>query len=143
VVFTAICGIAAWFAAAGRADSSAPWFSIVPPVLAIVLAFLTHHVMISLGVAVLAGGLLTTVPGAPADFASWTAGLKTVGAHIANTASDPTNLLILSFIPPIFAMVEVVIASGGFKGVVLWLLKRVRSRKSAQAATAHTGKPSM
>jgi len=139
VVFAAVCGVAAWFQTSGRTASPAPWFSIVPPVLAIVLAFLTHHVIVSLGVAIIIGGLLSTVPAAPTSIRAWAAGAEAVFGYIANTATDPTNLLILSFIPPIFAMVEVIIASGGFKGVVLWLLKRVRSKKSAQAATALMG----
>ena len=138
-VFAAVCGVAAWFQTPGPSASSAPWFSVVPPVLAIVLAFLTHHVIVSLGVAIVIGGLLSTVPAAPTSLGAWAAGGRTVFGHIANTATDPTNLLILSFIPPIFAMVEVIMASGGFRGVVLWLLKRVRSRKSAQSATALLG----
>ena len=41
------------------------WYSIVPPMLAILLAFLTHHVLLSLGFAIVAGGFLTSVPQAP------------------------------------------------------------------------------
>jgi len=36
-------------------------------------------------------------------------------------------------------MVEVVVASGGFKGIILWLLKYIKGRKSAQLATALMG----
>jgi Na+/H+ antiporter NhaC len=36
-------------------------------------------------------------------------------------------------------MVEVIIAAGGFRGIVVWLLRHVRSRKSAQTATALMG----
>ncbi len=138
-VFAAVCALAAWLAPADGSGSAAPWYSIVPPLLAIVLAFLTHHVMISLGVAILVGGLLTSIPQAPVSSHAWGQGLAATASYVAQTVSTGTNLLILSFIPPIFTMVEIIIASGGFAGIVVWLLKRVRSKKSAQLATAVMG----
>ena len=138
-VFALVCGLAAWFGRAHATDTEALWHSIVPPILAIVLAFLTHHVMVSLGVALIVGGLLVAVPQAPLDIAAWAHGFGHTLSFVGNTLSDEGNLLILSFIPPIFTMVEIIMASGGFNGIVLWLLKRVRSKKSAQAATAGMG----
>ncbi len=115
------------------------WYSVVPPLLAIVLAFLTHSVVASLGIAIAIGGLLSAVPQAPLSIQTWAQGIAAAASYPARTLSDSTNLLVLSFIPPIFTMVEIIIASGGFNGIVLWLLKRVRSRKSAQMATAALG----
>ncbi len=137
--FAAVCILAAWFSNVAATGLQAPWYSIVPPLLAIVLAFLTHNVMASLGIAIVIGGLLTAVPPDPAHFQAWGRGIATAASYPAQTLSDPTNLLVLSFIPPIFTMVEIVIASGGFNGIALWLLKHVRSRKSAQTATAAMG----
>jgi Na+/H+ antiporter NhaC len=139
VVFATVCTLAAWFGGTGGAESQAVWYSIVPPLLAIVLAFLTHNVMASLGVAIIIGGLLSAVPQAPLSAQAWGQGTVAAASYPAKTLSDSTNLLILSFIPPIFTMVEIIIASGGFNGIVLWLLRRVRSRKSAQMATAALG----
>ncbi len=138
-VFATVCLLAAGLSDRGGAPTATPWYSIVPPILAIVLAFLTRHVMISLGVAILVGGLLSTVPQAPVTGQAWAQGIGATASYLGTTVSDPTNLLILSFIPPIFAMVEIIIASGGFVGIVVWLLKRVRSKKSAQLATAVLG----
>ena len=138
MVFTALC-LAAWFGSIHGASSEFPWYSIVPPALAIILAFLTHHVIFSLGIALLVGGLLTTVPAAVSDPAAWVHGLGTVGRCLADTLSDQTNLLILSFIPPIFTMVEIIMASGGFLGIVGWLLRWIRSTRSAQLATGLMG----
>ncbi|UCG59955.1 MAG: hypothetical protein JSU70_10615 [Phycisphaerales bacterium] len=138
--FGGVCGLAACLARLSGQDSqAAAWYSIVPAVLAIVLAFLTHHVLLSLGIAIVVGGLLSSVPPAPLSAAAWLGGLKSAALFVGAAASDRTNLLILSFIPPIFVMVEVTIASGGFHGIILWLLKRVKNRKSAQAATALLG----
>ncbi len=139
VVFAALCSLAAWFGGAAGTKSQDPWYSIVPPALAIILAFLTHHVMVSLGVAILVGGLLSTVPASPAHAAVWIQGFGTILSYFAATLTDRTNLLILSFIPPIFTMVETIMASGGFRAIVLWLLNRIRSGRSAQLATALMG----
>jgi Na+/H+ antiporter NhaC len=147
IVLGALCALAATFAPAGGKDAQAAmWYSIVPPVLAIGLAFLTRHVVLSLGIAILAGGLLTAVPQAPLSAAAWFDGIGTAAALVTQTVRpypEPgqinSNLLILAFIPPIFVMIEILVASGGFKGIIVWLLKWVRGRKSAQLATALMG----
>ncbi len=140
IIFTIICALAASLAPSGEQDPQrAMWYSIVPPLLAIVLAFLTRHVLASLGIAILVGGVLTRVPQAPFSTAAWLEGFKTSGMHLFATVTDKTNLTILSFIPPIFVMIEVLIASGGFRGIIVWLLKWIKGRKSAQAATALMG----
>jgi Na+/H+ antiporter NhaC len=141
IIFVVICALTAYFAPVSEQNSQTGirWYSIVPPVLAILLAFLTHHVLLSLGIAIFVGGLLTQVPHAPLSAAAWLEGFKSVGIYFANTVTSKSNLQILAFIPPIFVMIEVVIASGGFKGIILWLLKWVKGRKSAQLATALMG----
>lgn len=103
------------------------------------MAFLTRHVMVSLGVAIIVGGLLSAVPQAPTSAHAWIQGTVATASYMAATLSSGANLLILSFIPPIFTMVEIIVASGGFSGIVVWLLKHIRSRKSAQMATAGMG----
>ncbi len=139
VVFASVCTLAAWYSGTEGLASAGHWYSIVPPLLAIVLAFLTRHVMVSLGVAILVGGLLSAVPQAPTVGQAWLQGIVATWSYLATTLSSGTNLLILSFIPPIFTLVEIVIAAGGFAGIVLWLLGRVRSKRSAQTATAVMG----
>ena len=140
VVFAVLCTLAALLAPAATEDQSAAmWYSVIPPVLAIVLAFLTRHVLPSLGIAILTGGLLSHVPQAPLSAAVWFEGFKTSATHVTATVTDTTYLQILAFIPPIFVMIEILIASGGFKGIIVWLLRWIKGRKSAQAATALMG----
>ena len=140
IIFVAICALTAYLAPVGEQNSQTGlWYSVIPPVLAISLAFLTRHVLLSLGIAIFVGGLLTQVPQTPLNAAAWLEGFKSVGIYFANTVTSKANLQILAFIPPIFVMIEIVIASGGFKGIILWLLKRVKGRKSAQMATALMG----
>jgi Na+/H+ antiporter NhaC len=140
VIFAALCTLAVLFAPAHADDpQTAMWYSVIPPVLAIVLAFLTRRVLPSLGIAILAGGLLSHVPRDPASAAAWFEGFKTAGTHVTATVTDTTYLQILAFIPPIFVMIEILIASGGFRGIIVWLLMWIKGRKSAQAATALMG----
>ncbi len=140
IIFGVMCALAARFAPpSGQDPQKAMWYSVVPPMLAISLAFLTRHVLLSLGIAIVAGGLLTQVPQSPLSAAAWLEGFKTVGFYVADTVTSRTNLQILAFLPPIFVMIEIVIASGGFKGIIVWLLKWVKGRKSTQTATALMG----
>lgn len=140
IVFGLLCAVAAFLAPSEQRDpQQAMWYSVVPPLLAIVLAFLTRRVLPSLGIAVVVGGVLTQVPQAPLSPGAWLEGFKMSGMHLFATITDRTNLTILSFIPPIFIMIEVLIASGGFRGIIVWLLKWIKGRKSAQAATALMG----
>ncbi len=140
IIFGAICALAAALAPAeGQTDQSVVWYSIVPPVLAISLAFLTHHVLLSLGIAIIAGGLLTSVPQDPFSGAAWLEGFKSICLSLAGTVTNQSNLIILAFIPLIFIMIEVILASGGFKGIINRLMKFIRGRKSAQTTTALMG----
>jgi len=62
VIFAAICAMAALSEPHQTADTqTAPWYSIIPPLVTIVLAFLTRNVLLSIAVAIIAGGLLTTL----------------------------------------------------------------------------------
>lgn len=137
-VFAAVC-LAARLGDASEPSTRFPWYSIVPPATAIILAFLTHHVILSLGISLLVGGLLSSVPAAAGNIDAWPQGLATVGGYVAGTLANRTNLLILSFIPPIFTLVEIIMATGGFLGIVLWLLRWIRSARSAQLATGIMG----
>ncbi len=120
----------------------------MPPLLAISMAFLTRRVMLSLGAAVVVGGLLMRVPSDPLNPMEWIHGLQAVLAFAfralvaepgADGSRDWSNLQILGFVPPIFAMVALVSAAGGFKGVMNWLLRWVRGKRSGQLITALMG----
>jgi len=135
-----VCGLVAHFSPNGEENPyTAKWYSIIPPMLAILLAFLTHHVLLSLGIALVVGGFFTSVPQAPLSINAWLHGFGALGTCVADTVTNGTNLLILAFIPPIFMMIEIIMASGGFRGIILWLLKWVKAGKSAQLATALMG----
>ncbi len=126
VVFGTIGVLAACIVPHGEQNSQVGlWYSVIPPILAILLAFVTRHVVLSLGIAIVVGGLLTQVPQAPLSAAAWLEGLEAAGIYVAGSVANKTNLQILAFIPPIFVMIEIVVASGGFKGIIIWLLRWV------------------
>ena len=100
------------------------------------LAFLTRNVLLSIAIAIITGGLLTTLPSDPASLSAILAGLRATVSYPIDTLTDIENLKILAFVPPIFAMVEIVIVSGGFKAILQKPLSLVKTKKSAQAGTA-------
>ena len=135
-LFSAVCFLASRLSGP---EQQGRWCSIVPPLLAIFLAFLTRRVILSLGVAFVVGSLLSRVSQEPLVVGSWLDGFQTVGVLAVGTITDPGNLKILAFIPPVFVMIELIMASGGFNGIIVWLLKWVKGKKSAQAQTAILG----
>ncbi|MCP4612517.1 MAG: Na+/H+ antiporter NhaC family protein [Planctomycetes bacterium] len=139
-IFTAICVMAALAETSQTGDTqAAPWYSIIPPLLTIVLAFLTRNVLLSIAAAIITGGLLTTMPSEPAGMSAILAGLKATVFYPIDTLTNIENLKILAFVPPIFAMVEIIIVSGGFNAILQKLLPLIKTQKSAQAATALMG----
>jgi Na+/H+ antiporter NhaC len=140
ILFSALCALAAWGASSYVENASTLlWYSVVPPLLAIFLAFMTRRVMLSLGLAVLVGALLVHVPSAPSDAHAWGAGLKTSVSFVTDAVTNTDNIKIIIFVPPIFAMIALIVASGGFIALIQKFLPWVKGRKSAQAATALMG----
>jgi Na+/H+ antiporter NhaC len=140
ILFIFVCGLAAWAGKEISTDSYAGrWYSIVPALLAIVLAFLTRRVFLSLGLAVLVGGLLMVAPSAPTHVGSYGKGIQTAAGFSLKAIKDKDHLQILAFFPPMFSMIAVLVASGGFRGILHWLSRWIRGRKSVQAITAFVG----
>ncbi len=115
------------------------WYSLVPPVLAIALAFLTHRVLFSLITAILVGGFLTAVPGQAASSMAWLDGLVASGEHLEGALTDVENWKILGFVFGIMLAIAVMVVSGGFQGIVRYLLKFARTIRSTQLVTALLG----
>jgi Na+/H+ antiporter NhaC len=139
IIFVAICA-AAWLVAPQAAGTdSGKWYSIIPPVAAIVLAFLTKKVLFSLGTAIILAGFLpqakTAASGVPQIFAA----PARIVSYVTNSIFSIENLWILGFIVIIFIMIEMLAASGGFNGVVRLMMKFIRGRRSAQLITALLG----
>ena len=149
-VFAVIC-LLAFAAAAARGDVAHPWYSVVPPLVAVTLAFITRRLFLSLIAAVAAGGLLGTVGKSPGAL-SWGCegigqGAKYVvqtiynvdGGELGFERFNVSNLEILLFVVLIMPMISVTIVSGGLQGVVVWLMRFARSARSTQLVTMAAG----
>ncbi len=135
-VIAGLSGLAWMFApAAEGGDAPFLWYSILPPLLAVSLALVTERIMPSLAIAVLAGGLLATVPDAPNSLLAWGGGIDTGFSFVARSIGDSFNLQILIFVVFILSMVNVIIVAGGLHGIVLWLSRFARGPRSAQFVT--------
>jgi len=138
VVFLAIC-LFAYFATEPRPPGGPPWYSIVPPLLAVTLALVTGRIFFSLGAAVFVGGLLSlcVTDGSPGGFGRLVQGSGV--AFVYESVADNDNRLILLFVVLIMAMISVMLASGGLQGATHWLMKFARSVRSAKLITMAAG----
>jgi len=116
----------------GKYSVQNSWVSILPPILAVVLAFLSRKILLSLFTAVLLGGLLTSVPPRPGSLFSWGKGLVTGCGFIEVSLFDAVNIQILLFVIFVMTMISILMASGGLLGIVRKLEKYARGKKSTQ-----------
>ena len=106
------------------------WLSILPPIIAIVLALITKEVISSLIIGILAGALIYS-HGNPIEMIVNTFTL--MGEKIGSNAN------ILIFLGLLGALVVLVTKAGGSKAYGDWAVKRIRTRKGASLATAALG----
>jgi Na+/H+ antiporter NhaC len=133
----ALCGIAI-IAAPDQLNESGTeylWYSVLPPLLAISFAIITGRILFSLGLAVVVGGLLNSVPVNPLSLVAWGEGIDEGMSFIGASIGDSWNLQILAFVVFALTMIAVVIVSGGLHGIVLGLSKYAKGPRSAQMVT--------
>lgn len=111
---------------------NAGWLSIVPPIVAIVLALVTKEVLSSLVLGILTGTLIYTI-GMDGNVLMGT--LESAFTVMGNKV----DFNILIFCSLLGALVYVVAMSGGTKAYGNWAVKRIKGRKSALAATSGLG----
>ena len=104
------------------------WWSLVPPLLAIVLAFVTKEVYSSLFIGVAVGALLYT------GFHPWNAFVA-----FFDIMKDSMNLNILIFDVLLGMIIVLMAKSGGSAAYGNWAGKRIKSKKSALLATTGLG----
>jgi len=136
VVFAAIC-LAAYLATGSRPSGQPPWYSVVPPLLAITMALATGRIFLSLAAAVIVGGALSL----PGDATGWTERLSrgTGAKFVYDSVTDVESQLILLYVVLIMAMISVMLVGGGLQGVAHWLMKFARSARSTRMVTFIAG----
>jgi Na+/H+ antiporter NhaC len=112
------------------------WASLLPPVLAITLAFLLRAVIPALFAGIIAGAWamngLTLEGGAKAVF-------DAMGIYMLDALADPDHAAILIFTMTIGGMVGIVSRNGGMLGIVNMALKFAKTPRKGQAVVAFLG----
>ena len=107
------------------------FLSLMPPLLAVVLAFLLHDVVISLIAGFLSGVLLLTACMPGGLFANGSAGVSLIFSTVLDIVTNRDNACIILLCLTIGGMVEVIRKSGGFTAVANLLLKHIDSPRKA------------
>ncbi len=111
------------------------WLSIIPPLIAIILALIFKEVIISLFAGVVSGAFI--IGGMRVDSLYWmfTSFLESLTTFVINALTDSGHMSVIVFSLLIGAMVALISRNGGMKGVVLSLSKYARSPRSSQFIT--------
>jgi len=113
------------------------WYSTLPPVVAVIFAFITRKLLLSLGSAIALGSFLFALENSQGMVLVDT--VTQAGGYLYNNITDTWNLKVLTFVVLILSMISVIIVAGGLKGIVQHLNQYIRSRRSAKMMTALCG----
>ena len=113
-------------------------FTLIPPIVAILLAFITKNVVISLFIGVLSGGFILNLTGFNVFGALTQAFLDFINRAL-NSLSDPWNAGIVMQVLVIGGVINLVAKMGGAKAVAEELAKKAKTAKSAQLITWFLG----
>ncbi len=112
------------------------WMSILPPLVAIVMALLIKEVISSLFVGILTGTFLMALYGGASPAAALGGGLlRVVDTYVVGSLFDADHVTIIVFTLIIGGMVRVITANGGMQGVVNWLSRKAKGPRSGQLMT--------
>ncbi|HYW81095.1 MAG TPA: Na+/H+ antiporter NhaC family protein [Thermoguttaceae bacterium] len=144
--FFAAC-TAAYLAGISASEGSAPWYGVVPPLLAVSLALITNRIYLSLASAVVVGGLLSVAGGHSATVLNGAVYSGAVLPIVQATGTpflyacvtDTANLQILLFVVLIMVTIAVMLAGGGLQGVATWLTKYAKTARSTKLVAVAAG----
>ena len=112
------------------------WMSILPPLVAIVMALLLKEVISSLFFGILTGAcIMAYYAGCGPLEAVGTGLLRVVDTYVVGSLYDADHVKIIVFTLLIGGMVKVITVNGGMGGIVHWLSKRARGPRSGQLMT--------
>lgn len=112
------------------------WLSILPPLIAIVMALVVKEVISSLFFGVLTGAFIMALYGGHCPAKALGGGLlRTVDTYVVGALFEYEHIQIIVFTLVIGGMVRLLTANGGMRGVVNWLSKRAKGARSGQLMT--------
>jgi Na+/H+ antiporter NhaC len=117
-------------------DYSHSFIAVIPPLLAIVLAILTHRVLISLGIAIVAGVVMLNDfnPLASAHYL-----FSTVIGLFWDQGLNLWNLSLISFLLLLGVLTAFITRMGGTTAFARWALVHIRSARQARMFTVFLG----
>ncbi len=118
-----------------RVKSIPLWLSLVPPLIAILLALVFKEVVTSLIIGIWSGAFIAG--GLRIDSIYWflVSFLETVQKYVVNALTDSGHISVIVFSLLIGGMVAIISKNGGMAGVVLALSKYAKSPRSTQFIT--------
>lgn len=112
------------------------WLSILPPLIAIVMALVLKEVISALFIGVLSGTFLMALfSGQEPGTALGSGLLRVIDTYIVGSLFDSDHVTIIVFTLTIGGMVKIISANGGMQGIVNWLLRRAKGARSGQLMT--------
>ncbi|KLV00090.1 Na+/H+ antiporter NhaC family protein [Photobacterium aphoticum] len=117
-------------------DYSHSAISLLPPLVALGLAIITRHVLLSLGVGVLLGAfLLTDSLGTMGEYITSTA----KGLFIEDGAINSSNMSILAFLILLGMTTALLTLSGGTRAFAEWAQTKIKTKRGAKLLAAFLG----
>ncbi|KGG79946.1 Na+/H+ antiporter [Caloranaerobacter azorensis H53214] len=105
------------------------WLSIIPPILAIILSWITQEVLLSLFISVFIGATIL------AGFNPLIGFSKTLNTYIVGSLTDSWNASILIFCLSIGGFISILSKNGGTNGIANLVVSRAKNSKSTLFAT--------
>ena len=137
IVIAAILACLALLYYCGPIEGPMPlWLSVLPPLIAIVMALVLKEVISALFLGVLSGTFLMALfTGQEPGTALGSGLLRVVDTYISGSIFDSDHVTIIVFTLTIGGMVKIISANGGMQGIVNWLLRRAKGPRSGQLMT--------
>ncbi|MEE8479576.1 MAG: Na+/H+ antiporter NhaC family protein, partial [Candidatus Neomarinimicrobiota bacterium] len=120
------------FANSSGTDSTPNWLSVLPPVVAIILALITRETLVSLfagiwiGVTILKSNLVDGF-------------LTTLDTYLVGSLADTSHASIILFTLGFGGMIGVISANGGMRGIVDIAIRHAKTRRQGQVMTVIMG----
>lgn len=112
------------------------WLSVLPPIIAIVMALFLKEVISALFLGVLSGTFIMALfNGQEPGTALGSGLLRVVDTYITGSLFDFDHVTIIVFTLTIGGMVKIISANRGMQGIVNWLLRRAQGPRSGQIMT--------
>ena len=112
------------------------WMSILPPLVAILMALILKEVVSSLFLGILTGTFIMALYGGCGPLEALGGGLlRVVDTYIVGSLYDADHVKIIVFTLLIGGMVMIITANGGMRGIVNWLSRRAHGPRSGQLMT--------